>query len=96
MRRKDAQHEILVITEAIRLPFDGLDLIVDTFDLPAGNPIVVVGQDTVPVQIYRVGKLLHMLYSGFTGLVYPIVQDGRGRFFVSLVPHPAQFFFQIV
>ena len=63
MHGKDSELEIIVITEAVDLSLDSLDLVVDTFHFSARNPIVIICQDTVRVKFDCVSQLLYLLLS---------------------------------
>jgi len=90
----DLQGEVTEVMEAIGLPFDDFDLVIDPFQLSGMNRIVAVIQDSVPVATQGFGKLDHirMLYGSGQGT--PFLQGLLGPGPGSVGPDVFQFVFE--
>jgi hypothetical protein len=80
--------------EAIGLPFDDFDLVIDSFQLSGMNWIVAVIQDSVPVATQGFGKLDHIRMLQGSSQGTPFLQGLLGPGPGSVGPDVFEFVFE--
>jgi len=82
----EAEFEILRIPEAVSLPFEGFDLVYESFHSPRGNAMLEVAEKFSPVCSKCLTDPYECLASGSDGVFAPYGEELLSFFAIILFP----------
>lgn len=96
MQEVESEFEVFVVPEAVGLPFEDLDFVIEPFQGASGNGVIEVGQEPLAMVIQGIGQFGEVFVGQAFGLGDPGVQEILSGLAVSMLPESPQVFFEQV
>ena len=96
MEMVEPQYEVLHVAEPIRLPFKGLDLVVESFGHGIADAVLEVVEKPCAVARQSLSHSGKHLDPGFSGILAPSFKEMTGTFRIGLLPKKSELLFHAV